>query len=208
MKNNLVIVGAGGHGCVVADIARRNGYTDIAFLDDDISKTECCGHDVIGAVKAAQLHKNCDFIVAVGNNAIRQKIQQALCGFGLRVITLVHPSAVVADNVEIGIGTVVAAGAIINPKAKIGEGAIVNTSSSVDHDCAVGDFAHISVGAHLAGTVKVGERTLIGAGATVCNDISICADCVIGAGAVVTRTINAPGTYIGVPARKAGERMG
>ena len=198
--DKLVIVGASGHGKVIADIAEKLGYTDIVFLDDNTEVRYCGNYKVMGACKDAMLYKNADFIVAIGNTKIRRKIQSELIEAGLNIVSLIHPSAVIASNVKIGIGTVVMAGAVVNPYTEIGQGCIVNTCASVDHDCRIGDFVHVSVGAHVAGTVTVDDNTWIGVGATVSNNINIVADCMIGAGAVVVNDIKKSGTYIGVPA--------
>lgn len=197
----LIIIGASGHGKVVADIAKKNGYENIAFLDDNEELTECGGYRVIGKSTDAGLYQDNDFIVAIGNVKIRQRIQEQLLGMGICIATLIHPSAVIAENVRIGSGTVVMAGAVINPGVSIGRGCIINTCSSVDHDCKVGDYIHISVGSHIAGTVEIGDMTWIGAGATVSNNVSICGDCMIGVGAVIIKDIKESGTYIGVPAK-------
>ncbi len=198
---HLIIIGASGHGKVVADIAKLCGYDDISFLDDNDSVTECNGYKVIG--KTSDYPKyDCDFFVAIGNGKIRKNIQQQLENANKSIATLVHPNAVIGENVKIGKGTVVMAGAVVNPSTAIGEGCIINTCSSVDHDNIIGDFVHISVGSHLAGTVKVADFTWIGIGATISNNISICEDCMIGAGAVVVNNLTESGTYIGVPARK------
>lgn len=200
--NNLVIVGASGHGKVIADIAEKVGYTDIVFLDDN-PKVESCGiYKVVGGCKSALSYKNSDFIVAIGNTKVRRKIQSELIAMGLHIVSLIHPAAVIAPNVKIGGGTVVMAGAVINPCTEIGQGCIVNTCASVDHDCRIGDYVHVSVGAHVAGTVTIEDNTWIGAGATISNNIEIVADCMIGAGAVVVADIDEPGTYVGVPAKK------
>ena len=196
----LAIIGASGHGKVVAEIAKRNGYDEIVFLDDDENRTECGGYPVVGKTSLSHELRS-DYFVAIGNPVIRKKIMDSIG----RCIKLIHPDAVLASNVEIGDGTVVMAGTVINPDVKIGRGCIINTCSSVDHDCVVGDYVHLAVGAHLCGTVHVGDRTWIGAGATVSNNISICEGCTIGAGAVVIRNIEEPGTYIGVPAEMIKE---
>jgi sugar O-acyltransferase (sialic acid O-acetyltransferase NeuD family) len=140
-----------------------------------------------------------DIIVGIGNSSIRRQIQETLDE--KNIVTLVHPDAVVADDVIIGKGSVVMAGAVINPGVEIGKGCIVNTCASIDHDCKVGDFVHVSVGSHLCGTVTVADETWIGAGATVSNNVSICQECMLGAGAVVVKNIEKKGTYVGVPAR-------
>lgn len=198
--NQLIIIGASGHGKVIADIARLNSYTDIAFLDDDRSKSDCNGYPVIGSVADAQMFSDSSFIVAIGNAKVREQIQKSLINKGLSVVTLVHPKAVIGEKVNIGIGSVIMAGAVINSATNIGEGCIINTCASVDHDCNIADYVHVSVGSHIAGTVSIGERTWIGIGATISNNISITSDCMIGAGAVVIKSICTQGTYIGIPA--------
>ncbi|MDN0069538.1 acetyltransferase [Collinsella ihumii] len=199
--NRLIIIGAGGHGKVVADIARLNGYEDIAFLDDDQTKEAVFGCPVIGPCSDYSLYHDSDFFVAIGNCEIRRDVQMGLTASGLHVVTLVHPFSAVASDVILGTGTVVMAGTVINPGSVLGKGCIVNTGSTVDHDCTISDYAHISVGAHVAGTVKIGQSTWIGAGAVIKNNISICSNCMIGAGAVLVNDATDAETYIGVPAK-------
>lgn len=193
----LVIIGASGHGKVVADIAVRNGYEEIVFLDDEEDVRECAGFLVIGKTCEAR-NIDGDKIVAIGNAKIRERIQERMND----VVTLIHPDAAISRRVTIGTGSVVMAGAVVNSDTVIGKGCIINTGASVDHDCKIEDFAHISVGAHVAGTCEIGKKTWIGAGATVSNNVNICGDCMIGAGAVVIKDIDKPGTYVGSPARK------
>lgn len=200
----LAIIGASGHGKVTADIACRAGYDTIVFLDDDETVKQCGTYPVVGkSTDAAALH--CDVFVAIGNIKIRRRIQKMVEAQGVTIPVLIHPDAVIAQDVRIGKGTVVMAGTVINPGSMIGEGCIVNTCASVDHDCIVKDYVHIAVGAHLCGTVEVGEDTWIGAGALISNNLCVCADCMIGAGAVVVKDIGEAGTYIGVPAKRMGE---
>lgn len=200
--NKLIIIGASGQGKVIADIAELNGYCDIFFFDDNPQVKFCGKYEVIGCCGDASKYKDADFFVAIGNTAIRRRIQTELIESGLRVVSLIHPSAVISKSVTIGVGTAVMAGAVINPDAVIGQGCIINTCASVDHDCKVGDFTHISIGARVAGTVKIGKNTWIGAGAVVSNNIDITDNCMIGAGAVVVKDLTESATYIGVPAKK------
>lgn len=195
--NRLVIIGASGHGKVIADIAVKSGYKDIVFLDDNENVKECVGFPVIGKVLDAKNMED-EKIVAIGNAEIREKIQSQLSN----LVTLIHPSAVVSRRVKIGEGTVIMAGAVINSDVVIGKGCIINTGASVDHDCKLEDFVHVSVGAHVAGTVSIGKKTWVGAGATVSNNVSICDNCMIGAGAVVVKDLKKSGIYIGVPVRE------
>ena len=198
----IVIIGASGHGKVAADIALKCGYTDIVFLDDNISIKNCGRHSGVGSNDRVE-DINGDVIVAIGNSAARRRIQESI--EEERLAVLIHPDAVVAEDVTIGSGTVVMAGTVINPGSMIGRGCIINTCASVDHDCKLGDYVHVAVGAHLAGSVEVGDETWIGAGATVSNNIEICGRCMIGAGAVVVKDIEEAATYLGVPARQKQE---
>lgn len=195
----LTIIGASGHGRVIADIAKLSGYDEIEFLDDNEELTQCGKYPVVGKSSIAVDIQN-DLVIGIGNATIRKRLMEQLEGKSFP--TLIHPNAVIADDVTIGKGSVVMAGVVINPGVVIGEGVIVNTCSSVDHDCSISDYVHVSVGAHLCGTVNVSESTWIGACATVSNNLYICSNCKIGAGAVVVKDINESGTYVGVPARR------
>ena len=202
--NKLIIVGASGHGKVVADIALLNGYDEICFLDDNPNLKSLGDFQVIGSFeKVFGLDSNeYDVFVGIGNSSIRRRMQTKLEESGYNVVSLIHPSSVIAYDVEIGCGTVVMAGAVINSGSVIGKGCIINTSSSVDHDNSVGDFVHVSVAAHTAGTVVVGDNTWIGIGAVISNNINVTSDVTIGAGAVVIGDICDHGIYVGVPAKK------
>ncbi|AYQ61070.1 acetyltransferase [Enterococcus faecium] len=193
----LIIIGASGHGKVVADIAVKRGYEKIVFLDDNENVIECGGFPVVGKVAEA-VDMQDDKIVAIGNSKIREHIQSNLSN----VITLIHPNAVISRRVKIGKGTVVMAGVVINSDVVVGDGCIINTGATVDHDCKIGDYSHISVGAHISGTVYIGSNVWIGAGAVVSNNLSIFSECMIGAGTVVIKNIEKAGTYVGVPAKE------
>ena len=198
--NKLIIIGAGGHGKVIADNALKNGYTDIAFLDDGVTGF-CMGFPVIGT--SADIEKyndgSTDFITGIGNNAVRKKIAES---YRVNWVTLIHPSAQIAVNASIGAGTVIMANAVVNACAVIGEHCIINTGAVIEHDNVVGNYAHISPNVAIGGTVRVGSLTHVGIGAIVKNNTEICSGCTIGAGAVVIRNIKDEGTYVGVPARK------
>lgn len=197
----IVIIGASGHGKVVADIARLNGYENIVFLDDANPSGFCSGYPVIGGSDCIDSVDG-EFFVAIGNAQVRERIHTQLIESGKTVPILIHPNAVIGSKVSIGEGSVIMAGAVVNPETVIGKGCIINTCSSVDHDNKLGDFVHVAVGAHLCGAVCIGDKTWIGAGATISNNVSICSNCLIGAGAVVVKNIEEKGTYVGVPVKK------
>ena len=198
-NKRLLIIGAGGHGRVIAEIASRlDVYSEISFLDDNAKD----GLPIIGKVaEYVKYIDSADFVIGIGSNSTRERIHAELSEHNAKIVSLIHPNSVIAKDVIIGEGTVIMAGAIVNTGAKIGKSVILNTSSSVDHDCVVDDFVHVSVGAHIAGSVKIGNKTFVGAGATVINNIDICRECMIGAGAVVVNNLTVKGVYVGVPAR-------
>ncbi len=198
--NKLIIIGAGGHGKVIADIAVKSGYKDICFVDDSATG-ECIGFPVVGKISDAVMLNdgNTDFIIGIGNNETRKSIAEK---YDLNWVTLVHPSAQIGMGASLGKGTVVMAGAVINACATVGEHCIINTRAVVEHDNRIENYVHISPNAALGGTVSIGEQTHIGLGANIINNVSICSNCIIGAGAVAIRNIDVSGTYVGVPARK------
>lgn len=199
-NNRLVIIGAGGHGKVIADNAMKNGYTNICFVDDGASGC-CMGFPIIGVSDDIPSLDNgkTDFIIGVGNNEARRCIAER---YDVNWVTLIHPSADIAANVSVGKGTVVMAGAVVNACASVGEHCIINTRAVVEHDNLLENYVHISPGASLGGTVRIGALTHVGIGAAVKNNIRICELSTIGAGAVVVKNIDCPGVYIGLPARK------
>ena len=200
MKNRLIIVGAGGHGKVVLDNALKNGYTDINFIDDN-EEGSCMGFPIIGDFSLLNTYGNdkADFVIAVGDNIIRKKIAEQ---YNLNWIILIHPSAQIGLNIQIGLGTVVMAGAIINSCANIGKHCIINTGATIEHDDVIADYVHISPQAVLGGTVNIERGCHIGIGSIIKNNIRICNECIVGAGAVVVKDLTEPGKYIGIPARK------
>ena len=203
MRDKIVIIGASGHGKVIADIAKLNGYQEIIFLDDDITKTKNGKYDVAGTTADIDKYlEQYDFIIAIGNNEIRKKITKQLDAKNIIQPVLIHPSAIVDPTATISSGTVVMANVVINADTKIGKGCIINTAATIDHDGKIADFVHLSPGVHIAGTVNIGANTWVATGVSIINNLNICNDSIIGAGAVVVKDIKEQGTYIGVPARR------
>lgn len=206
MEIELIIIGASGHGKVVADLAEKCGYKVKGFLDDNADIEEHFGYPVLGEVRLAEERntekdwQTCEFVIAIGDNAIRRKIAQRYRK--LQFATLVHPAAVLRKGVCVGAGTVVMAGAVINADAKVEQHCIINTGAIVEHDCRIREYTHISPGAVVAGTVKIGEMCHIGAGAVLKNNITVSSQITVGAGSVVVKDLTDSGVYAGVPAKK------
>jgi len=202
--NRLAILGAGGHGKVVADTAESCGWQRIEFFDDDWPSRAVNGAWEITGDMSLLLSRIAEFdgvIVAIGSNSVRLSKSDELEKAGARLATLVHPSATVSPRATIGAGSVIFAGVVVNVDARIGRGAILNTGCSIDHDCQLASFTHISPGARLAGGVLVGDLSWVGIGATVIQSIQIGKKVIVGAGAAVVGDVADLLTVVGVPAK-------
>lgn len=199
----LAILGASGHGKVVANIAESCGWSEVVFFDDAWPKVSVNGQWAVAGnskILVEHLDTFAGMVVAIGNNAIRAEKLRWLSEISAPVVTLVHPSAVVSQYAELGAGTVVMPGVVVNVSSKIGDGAILNTACSIDHDCDIGDCVHISPGARLAGGVIVGNHSWVGIGACVRQLIRIGENVTVGAGAAVVSNLPDGVTAMGVPA--------
>lgn len=205
----VIVVGAGGHGQVVADIllsVRRQGLDviPIGYVDDDpaLSGREFLGLPVIGGTERLREVVHDAVIVAIGDNSRRRVVFSALEQQGKRFAIARHPSAVIAAGVTIGPGTAICAGAIVNPGTIIGSNVILNTGCSIDHHNHVGDHVHVGPGVHTGGDVTIGSGSLVGIGATVMPGRTIGANCIVGAASLVLRDADEGTVVAGVPARR------
>lgn len=204
MTGHLAILGASGHGKVVADTAFESGWQSLMFFDDgDVGRDRLGTWPIVGGTTEllASLAKFGGVIVAIGHNRTRLAKTRELSAAGANLVTLVHPRAYVARDVRLGAGTVVFAGAVVQPGATIGAGVIVNTGATVDHDCVLADGVHVCPGAHLAGGVSVGECAWLGIGCVVKQYTAIGVDAVVGGAAAVMTPVPDGTTVVGVPAR-------
>ncbi len=202
--NILAILGASGHGKVVADTAESCGWKAVQFFDDAWPELQHNGAWSVTGDTAALLERIKQFdgvIVAIGDNRIRHTKLLELQAAGARLCSLVHPAATLSHYASLGQGSVVFGGAVVNADARIGMGAILNTGCSIDHDCELGAAVHVSPGARLAGGVTVGNLTWIGIGASVRQLVRLGEGVMVGAGAAVIADVADDLTVVGVPAR-------
>lgn len=200
----LAILGASGHGKVVADVALSTGKWDqVIFFDDAWPvKMKNGQSDIVGDTACLFSYEDKpEVIVAIGSNKMRLAKQAELAAKGFTVAIVVHPAATVSSSAVIKYGTVVMAGAVINADAVVGEACIINSNAVVEHDCVLKDAVHISPGACLAGGVLVGETSWVGLGASVIQLKRIGKNVMVGAGSAVVTDIPDNVTAVGVPAR-------
>ncbi|ROT46368.1 acetyltransferase [Pusillimonas sp. NJUB218] len=200
----LALLGAGGHGKVVADMAGLVGWDKISFFDDAWPQLIRNGHwGIVGdsTVLLSRLSQFDGVLVSIGDCEMRWERHSVLQSAGAVMATIVHPAAIISPYATLGAGTVVMAGTVLNVDVAIGQAAIINTGATVDHDCRLGDAVHICPGAHLSGNVRVGNRSWVGVGAVVKQGIVIGEKALVGAGAVVVRNVAAGLTVVGNPAR-------
>ncbi len=207
-ERSIVILGAGGHAKVLLEVFRVLGRSvaGVTTLEAEEKGDLFYGVPVLGTDEVLddftpeqiELANGVGFIGEPGHR-LRAFERGKRAGFSF--VTLMHPSAVVASDVELGEGAQIMAGAVIQPGTRVGIDSIVNTRAALDHDCCIGAHVHVAPGATLCGGVAVGDLTLVGAGATLIQGIRVGQNCVVGAGALVLRDVPDGIFVAGVPAR-------
>ena len=205
----VIVVGAGGHGQVVAEALQASGRVVRGFVDRSVAPgTEVAGLPVLGGDDWLKTDGGYDLANGVGgagtraDHGRRREVQERLEAVGFRFVSVRHPAAVASPGAEIGPGVQLLARAVVQTGARVGAGTIVNTGAIVEHGCRVGAFTHCATGAILCGDVTVGDDAHIGAGAVVRQGVTLECGVIVGAGAVVLEPGAGPGPLVGVPARR------
>lgn len=193
----IIILGKSGHADSLVDIIKKKNKYEIAgyVINDNNQQSEDERYPVIGSdMDLEQIFKSGIRNAALGigylgRSDLREKLWNKLKAIGYSLPVICDPSAILAENVQLGEGTMVGKGAIINANASIGKVCIINTGAIIEHDCRIDDFSHISVGSVLCGNVQVGRESFIGANATVIQGKNIGSQCIVGAGTTVRKNI-------------------
>ncbi len=200
----LAIIGAGGHGRVVADLAGLLGWESISFFDAAWKEKVTDSRWPLIGDTSSYLEKCNEFdgvIIAIGNCEVRWKeflnIKKSTTSF----VTLKHPFSFLSQYSAIGSGSVTFAGSVVNTDAVIGNACIINVGATVDHDCVLGNSVHVAPGAHISGGVTIGDGSWIGVGSAIKQGVHIGKNVMVGAGAVVLSDIPDNATFVGNPAR-------
>jgi sugar O-acyltransferase (sialic acid O-acetyltransferase NeuD family) len=199
-ERGLVVVGAGGFGREVADLARTLGRVVNGFLDDATPDGPKLPAPLLGPLDA-WVALDADLVLAIGQPHVKARALTRLPSDGRFSPALVHPSAVVVDGASVGAGSVIAALAVVMVDTAIGEHVLINYGATIGHDARIGAWSSIMPGARISGFVRIGEEVLVGANAVVLEGITVGDRAVVGAGAVVTKDVPAGATVVGVPAR-------
>lgn len=200
-ERHYIIIGAGGHAKVIADIALANLAQSISFWDD-YKSGDHCSFPIITKEQLDLENSKHFYILGMGDLNIRKKVLAELEDMAINLATLIHPSSTISSSASLGDGTVVMPRAVLNADCCIGRHTVLNTSCVVEHDCWIGDNVQIAPGAVLGGGVKIGEHALIGLGAKILPGTTIGSDVIVGAGAVVVKDIPSGSVVVGNPARK------
>lgn len=211
MKEKYVVLGAGGHAKIALDILQLNkakiyGLTDVNYYDGAM----CMGYPVIGTDMILEdlakkgIRNAAMGIGHVGNPRIRNQVYEKAKIMGFQFPNIVHPRAIIADNVVLGDGNLIAAQSVLNPEAVIGSLCIVNTAAVIEHEVVIGNGVHIAPNATVLGMAQIGDNTFVGAGSVILQGVKVGKNCTVGAGCIVLEDIADDTVIVGNPGRILG----
>lgn len=204
MKSEIIVIGAGGHAKVCIELLRAQGDVVAFCIGSSDSSDTCVGVPVLKSDDYLATLRNEGYgkvFVAIGSNALRNRLAQSATDFGFELVNALSPSAVISPSARIGKGVAVMAGAVINAEASIDDLCIINTGATVDHDCQIGRAAHIAPQSALAGNVEIGKESFVGIGTKIIPTICVGEFVMIGAGSVVITNVDSRTKVVGVPAK-------
>lgn len=204
MKNDIIVVGAGGHAKVCIELLQAQGDNISYCVGNPDSPDTCLGIPVLKSddhLIALREEGYERVFIAIGSNPVRNKLAKKAVECGYHLVNAVSPAAVVSPSASLGVGIAIMAGAVVNAETQIGDLCIVNTGATIDHDCVIGQAVHIAPQCALAGNVQVGNLSFVGVGSKIIPGIHIGDSVMVGAGSVVISNIGPATTVVGVPAK-------
>ncbi|OAT80386.1 acetyltransferase [Desulfotomaculum copahuensis] len=205
----IVIVGAGGHATVIAEIIKKQGKYDIIGYTAPGERVpgDDWGHEYLGNDGILPDLQQKGIVLAAigvggtGDNRLRAKLYKEVNEYGFSFPVLIHPSATIYSNTLLGDGTVVAPSAVVNPGVQIGVNVIINSGAIIEHHCIISNHVHVSPGAVICGGVKMSPLVHVGAGSVLVQGVSLGEGAIIGAGAVVLHDVEPWTVVAGNPGR-------
>ncbi len=201
----IYILGYSGHSYVVIDCLQSKDLHVKGYFDPKPSVKNPYNIQYMGDENSGdflKIEKNAEVFPSVGNNILRGKMIKFLERNSISQKIVMHSSAKIATNVNIGLSTLIAPSAVINSTSQLGKGVIANTSSVIEHGCQIGNYVHIAPGAVLLGDVELGHYSFIGANSVVLGGIKIGTNSILGAGSVLLEDIPDNQTWVGNPAKR------
>jgi sugar O-acyltransferase (sialic acid O-acetyltransferase NeuD family) len=207
----IIIVGAGGHGSVIADALLAAGKNVLGFTDPSVNLTGhfICGLKVLGSDAILSRYSQTEVLLANGigeipglfEKTVRSIRQRELKNIGWRFCSVKHPSSIISPFAKIGEGVQLLAGSIVQVNAILNEGVLINTGAVVEHDVEIGSWTHIAPRSIICGGTHIGSECFIGAGSIIKQGLEIGNNIIVGAGSTVLKSFNTSGLLVGTPAK-------
>lgn len=212
---NIVLIGGGNQAHYTIDIIEKEGKYNIVGIIDSIQEigSNRFGYKILGRQENLKelisIHNIEGGIISIGDNWSRYYVYNQILDIvpDFNFVNAIHPSAVIGNTTELGVGIVAMAGCIFNPKAKIGNFTFFATGAQVEHDNEIGDFSSISAGSLTGGYVKLGKFSAITLGVTIMDRIEIGENTVVGAGSLVIKSLPDNVLAYGNPAKIIRDRV-
>jgi len=207
-KDNLILIGGGGHCKSCIDVIEGTALFHIAGILDLPEKkgAKVLNYEVIGSDEEIPqfVDQGYTFLITLGqirSAKVRKNLFHRLQALNAKIATIYATGAYVSRYAKLGPGTIVMHGVMINAGATIGENCILNTGCTIEHDVQIGSHCHISTQAVINGDCKVGDEVFIGSNATLLSQVEVGSQVIIGAGSLLLKTVFTQGTYVGNPAK-------
>ncbi len=214
MKEKILILGAGQHGRVVANLLKtskntKNKFTVFGFLDDNpkLQNTKVFGIPVVGKIsELEEIKKKSKIkygIMGISNRFLesRGKYFEKLIKAKYKSVNVIHDTSIIDINAKLGIGNVINPNCVINAFATIGDNCVIYTSSVIEHEDIIGNNVFIGPGVLFTADVHVGNNSFIGVGSRIIPHVTIGENVTIGAGSVVLKDVGDNETIAGIPAK-------
>lgn len=202
MLDKIAVIGYSGHAYVIIEAVQASngtmkGYCNPVELTDNPYQLEYLGNE---QDEGFDVDKNCQFIIAVGDNKLRERILKRV-NPTINFTNVIHPNSQISFTLKMGVGNFFSANAVVNALVNIGNHCILNTGCIIEHECTIADFVHIGPGAVLAGSVSIGRGTFVGANSVIKQGVKIGSNVIIGAGSVIIKDVSDNVIMVGNPAK-------